>query len=545
MTAMPAQPAPDVTDAPQPAAPRTGARLLVKTLEGLGVEVIFGYPGGAIMPVYDALPGSALKHILVRHEQGAAFAADAYGRMTGRAGVCMATSGPGATNLITGIANAYMDSVPMVAITGQVASGLMGTDAFQEIDIFGLTLPVVKHSVILRDPAEIPEKVAEAFRIAESGRPGPVLIDLPKDVAQAEAKHDRANAAAVRADQPVQQRLADARAALAHLQDLADEPGDLPCFPVAVRNGRRFPWSIALQFAAARDLATLARTHRAARAVCRHEQTAKRVLKARHGRGCKRAKDTKCACGGCARVALLLRAADTLGECGAGPSRWLRVLDYTEGAAAGRLPVRRFGVTGESGEGNHQFKSPMGVCVEPGIDGLVYVADRLNHRVQVLTKEGQYVRTLGVTEQEGGGNHQLSAPRGVCVEPGPSGLVYVSGMRNHRVQVLTKEGQYVRTLGVTGQHGRGNHQFSTPNVVCVEPGPRGRVFVADTMNHRVQVLKKDGTHLRTIGVAGQRGSGIHQFKAPYAVAVEPGPVGPLLYAADVANNRVLVFLSQK
>lgn len=186
MTAMPAQPAPDVTDAPQPAAPRTGARLLVKTLEGLGVEVIFGYPGGAIMPVYDALPGSALKHILVRHEQGAAFAADAYGRMTGRAGVCMATSGPGATNLITGIANAYMDSVPMVAITGQVASGLMGTDAFQEIDIFGLTLPVVKHSVILRDPAEIPEKVAEAFRIAESGRPGPVLIDLPKDVAQAE-----------------------------------------------------------------------------------------------------------------------------------------------------------------------------------------------------------------------------------------------------------------------------------------------------------------------------------------------------------------------
>lgn len=181
MTALPAS---DTIQPTPAAAPRTAAHLLVRTLEDLGVEIIFGYPGGAIMPVYDALPGSKLKHILVRHEQGAAFAADAYGRMTGRAGVCLATSGPGATNLITGIANAYMDSIPMVAITGQVASALMGTDAFQEVDIFGITLPVVKHSVILRDPAEIPEKVAEAFHIAESGRPGPVLIDLPKNVAQ-------------------------------------------------------------------------------------------------------------------------------------------------------------------------------------------------------------------------------------------------------------------------------------------------------------------------------------------------------------------------
>jgi acetolactate synthase-1/2/3 large subunit len=142
---------------PQPAAaPQSGARLLVQTLERLGVDVVFGYPGGAIMPVYDALTGSSLKHILVRHEQGAAFAADAYARSTGKVGVCMATSGPGATNLITGIANAMMDSVPMVCITGNVATHLMGTDAFQEIDILGVTLPLVKHSWVVRDPADVP-----------------------------------------------------------------------------------------------------------------------------------------------------------------------------------------------------------------------------------------------------------------------------------------------------------------------------------------------------------------------------------------------------
>ncbi|MFC0633504.1 acetolactate synthase 2 catalytic subunit [Brevundimonas balnearis] len=168
--------------APEPEPARTGARLLVQTLERLGVEVVFGYPGGAIMPVYDALTGSALRHILVRHEQGAAFAADAYARVSGRPGVCMATSGPGATNLITGIANAMMDSVPMVCITGNVAQPLMGTDAFQEIDILGLTLPIVKHSILVRDPADVPAAVEEAFFIATDGRPGPVLIDLPKDV---------------------------------------------------------------------------------------------------------------------------------------------------------------------------------------------------------------------------------------------------------------------------------------------------------------------------------------------------------------------------
>ena len=171
----------DASPAPQPA-PLSGARLVVEALEREGVTHIFGYPGGAIMPVYDALPGSSLTHILVRHEQAAALAADAYGRVTGRPGVCLATSGPGATNLVTGIANAYMDSVPMIAITGQVASHLMGTDAFQEIDIFAITLPIVKHSYVIRDTADIPRIFAEAFEIARSGRPGPVLIDLPKDV---------------------------------------------------------------------------------------------------------------------------------------------------------------------------------------------------------------------------------------------------------------------------------------------------------------------------------------------------------------------------
>ncbi len=192
--------------------PVTGARLVVEALEREGVTHVFGYPGGAIMPVYDALTGSALQHILVRHEQAAALAADAYGRVTGQPGVCLATSGPGATNLVTGIANAFLDSVPMVAITGQVASPLMGTDAFQEVDIFGITLPIVKHSFVIRNTADIPRIFAEAFHIARTGRPGPVLIDLPKDVgviaavpapfdlpAEAEAEVDEAEIAAANA----------------------------------------------------------------------------------------------------------------------------------------------------------------------------------------------------------------------------------------------------------------------------------------------------------------------------------------------------------
>lgn len=160
-----------------------GARLLLRCLEREGVEVVFGYPGGAIMPVYDALVDAELDHVLVRHEQAAALAADGYARASGKVGVCMATSGPGATNLITGIANAHLDSIPMVAITGQVATPLIGTDAFQEVDIVGMTLPCVKHSFQVREPDQLARTVHEAFALARGGRPGPVLVDLPKDVA--------------------------------------------------------------------------------------------------------------------------------------------------------------------------------------------------------------------------------------------------------------------------------------------------------------------------------------------------------------------------
>lgn len=160
-----------------------GASILIEALKREGVDVLFGYPGGAIMPVYDALLDSGIKHVLVRHEQAAALAADGYARVSGKVGVCMATSGPGATNLVTGIANAYLDSVPMVAITGQVPTHFMGTDAFQEVDIFGITMPVVKHSYIIRCIEDIPRVIQEAFFVAKSGRPGPVLVDLPKDVA--------------------------------------------------------------------------------------------------------------------------------------------------------------------------------------------------------------------------------------------------------------------------------------------------------------------------------------------------------------------------
>nr|WP_111267482.1 acetolactate synthase 2 catalytic subunit [Lysobacter maris] len=168
--------------APQAAAPSNGAAWLAQALIAEGVDTLFGYPGGAIMPFYDALHGSDLKHVLVRHEQGAAFAANGYARASGRVGVCVATSGPGASNLVTGIADAMLDSVPMVVITGQVATPLMGTDAFQELDVFGMTMPIVKHSFLVRRVEELPRVVAEAFRLARSGRPGPVLIDFPKDV---------------------------------------------------------------------------------------------------------------------------------------------------------------------------------------------------------------------------------------------------------------------------------------------------------------------------------------------------------------------------
>lgn len=159
------------------------AEALVQCLEKEKVEVVFGYPGGAILPVYDALYNSTkVRHILVRHEQGAAHAADGYARVTGKTGVCMATSGPGATNLLTGIANAYMDSIPMVIFTGQVPTIQIGTDAFQEVDITGITMPVTKHNYLVKDPRKLPEIVHNAFHIASTGRPGPVLIDLPRDI---------------------------------------------------------------------------------------------------------------------------------------------------------------------------------------------------------------------------------------------------------------------------------------------------------------------------------------------------------------------------
>ena len=164
----------------------TGAQSLVQALERAGAEVIFGIPGGAILPAYDPLFDSRVRHILVRHEQGAGHAAEGYAAATGKVGVCMATSGPGATNLVTPIADAYMDSVPMVAVTGQVPSASIGTDAFQEADIRGITMPITKHNFLVTDPGDIPRRIAEAFHIASTGRPGPVLVDIAKDALQAE-----------------------------------------------------------------------------------------------------------------------------------------------------------------------------------------------------------------------------------------------------------------------------------------------------------------------------------------------------------------------
>ncbi len=168
---------------------KTGAQILCESLVKEGVEVIFGILGGAVLPLYDTLPQyPQLRHILVRHEQGAAHAADGYARVTHKAGVCISTSGPGAANLVTGIANAYMDSSPVIAITGQVARPFIGKDAFQETDITGITLPITKHNYLVTDTEELAKTVKEAFYIAQTGRPGPVLIDMPKDVQQEKAE---------------------------------------------------------------------------------------------------------------------------------------------------------------------------------------------------------------------------------------------------------------------------------------------------------------------------------------------------------------------
>jgi len=162
-----------------------GAQMVVKSLEAEGVDTIFGLPGGTVIHLYDAIYDSKINHVLMRHEQAASHAADGYARVSGKPGVCIATSGPGATNLVTGIATANLDSVPMVAITGQVATTMIGTDAFQEADIMGATIPLVKHSMQVRSPEQIPAAVKKAFYIASTGRPGPVLIDVPADVQKA------------------------------------------------------------------------------------------------------------------------------------------------------------------------------------------------------------------------------------------------------------------------------------------------------------------------------------------------------------------------
>ncbi|AFH90717.2 acetolactate synthase 1 catalytic subunit [Corynebacterium pseudotuberculosis] len=165
----------------------TGAEAIVRSLEALGTDIVFGLPGGAVLPLYDALYSARkLRHVLVRHEQGAGHAATGYAQATGRVGVCIATSGPGATNLVTPITDAHLDSVPLVAITGQVGRALLGTDAFQEADVRGITMPVTKHNVMITDADKIPQALAEAFYLAQTGRPGPVLVDIPKDLQQAE-----------------------------------------------------------------------------------------------------------------------------------------------------------------------------------------------------------------------------------------------------------------------------------------------------------------------------------------------------------------------
>ncbi|HPQ17503.1 MAG TPA: thiamine pyrophosphate-binding protein, partial [Bryobacteraceae bacterium] len=172
----------------------SGARMLLECLVREGVDCFFGYPGGVTLPLYDAVYDHPMRHVLVRHEQNAAFAASGYARSTGRVGVCCSTSGPGATNLVTGLVDAMMDSIPVVAITGQVHSKLIGSDAFQEADTFGITRSCTKHNYLVKNINELPRIVHEAFYIAASGRPGPVLIDIPKDVFQGQAHYSPVSA---------------------------------------------------------------------------------------------------------------------------------------------------------------------------------------------------------------------------------------------------------------------------------------------------------------------------------------------------------------
>ncbi len=159
-----------------------GSEIIVEVLREEGVDVLFGFPGGSVIPLYDALYDCSIRHILTRHEQGAAHAADGYARATGKVGVCIATSGPGATNLVTGLANANMDSVPLVALTGQVPTHMIGNDSFQEADIYGISIPITKYNFLVKDLKDLARTLKEAFYIARTGRPGPVLVDLPKDI---------------------------------------------------------------------------------------------------------------------------------------------------------------------------------------------------------------------------------------------------------------------------------------------------------------------------------------------------------------------------
>ncbi len=165
----------------------TGAQILMKVFQEEGVDTLFGYPGGAVIDIYDELARTDIRHILVRHEQGGVHAADGYARASGKVGVCLVTSGPGATNTVTGIASAYMDSIPIVVITGQVPTHLIGNDAFQEVDIVGITRPCTKHNYLVKNIDDLARILREAFFLARSGRPGPVLVDIPKDIARATA----------------------------------------------------------------------------------------------------------------------------------------------------------------------------------------------------------------------------------------------------------------------------------------------------------------------------------------------------------------------
>lgn len=202
----------------------TGAQAIIASLEAEGVEVVFGYPGGQAIKMYDALYDSKIRHILARHEQGATHMADGYARATGRAGVVLVTSGPGATNTVTGIATAYMDSIPLVVITGQVPQAIIGTDAFQESDIVGITMPIVKHSYLLQDPYELTQTVRDAFYIAETGRPGPVLIDVPSNICGAEIEFHYPDSSDIPSYRPTLHANAKQVAAATKLIEAAQRP---------------------------------------------------------------------------------------------------------------------------------------------------------------------------------------------------------------------------------------------------------------------------------------------------------------------------------